>query len=452
MKNCLMMLWMLWMCACTSSTKPDDIELTFDVTQPTAGQVVLVYHTTICEIPLDEQGHAVLTLPDVDATHARIFYGQQDKTIYMEKGDRAHITFDGNDYMHTFKFEGEKSPVVEYLNSVSVTPLEKETYALPLDEFVGKVKQKEQESLKLLEAHRLGDIGKFEKMEQGRLHYGLGGALLMYPIGHATFARDSVAYVPGETYYDLLRSYWKEDEDLIDVREYNNFIIELAHLLDEDGRGVTGYYPKSVAEMRYIADNVKNEKVKQRLLHEIAAPYVDQFGIKGITDMENLYNTYVKDSVLLADFRRRYDKWDMVTPGKPSPDFEGVDIDGNMHSLKDFKGKYVYIDMWATWCVPCMRELPSLKALEEKMAGKNIVFLGLSIDADKAKWEDRVNSGELTGVQLHIGPESSFKSAYNIEGIPRFILLDKEGKIINNDMSRPSSEDTERILNALEGI
>ena len=108
--------------------------------------------------------------------------------------------------------------------------------------------------------------------------------------------------------------------------------------------------------------------------------------------------------------------------------------------------------MWATWCAPCKRELPFLKKLEERFAGKDIVFLGLSIDYDKTKWEERVKSGELAGVQLHIGPQSSFKRAYNIDGIPRFILLDKEGKIINNNMSRPSSEDTEHVLDTLEGI
>ena len=163
-------------------------------------------------------------------------------------------------------------------------------------------------------------------------------------------------------------------------------------------------------------------------------------------------NFKVNQSALLADYKAKFDKWDLASPGKPSPDFEAVDVDGKEYSLKDFKGKYVYIDMWATWCAPCKRELPFLKKLEERFAGKDIVFLGLSIDYDKTKWEERVKSGELAGVQLHIGPQSSFKRAYNIDGIPRFILLDKEGKIINNNMSRPSSEDTEHVLDALEGI
>jgi thioredoxin-related protein len=96
--------------------------------------------------------------------------------------------------------------------------------------------------------------------------------------------------------------------------------------------------------------------------------------------------------------------------------------------------------------------MPYLKELEKKFEDAQIVFLGLSTDRDKAKWEEMVKGGGLTGVQLHLGPQSAFQKAYNVEGIPHFILLDKEGKIISNNMSRPSAHETLAALEALEGI
>ena len=96
--------------------------------------------------------------------------------------------------------------------------------------------------------------------------------------------------------------------------------------------------------------------------------------------------------------------------------------------------------------------MPNFRELVENFEGPNIAFLGLSVDKDKAAWEKMAASGQLAGVQLLLGSGSRFQSDYNIEGIPHFILLDKEGKIVNADMLRPSSEDTERILNELEGI
>ena len=96
--------------------------------------------------------------------------------------------------------------------------------------------------------------------------------------------------------------------------------------------------------------------------------------------------------------------------------------------------------------------MPYLKELEEKFADAQIVFLGLSVDKDKSAWEKMVSEGGMTGVQLYLGTGSSFQEAYRIESIPRFILLDKDGMIVSNDMSRPSDASTADALESLEGI
>ena len=158
------------------------------------------------------------------------------------------------------------------------------------------------------------------------------------------------------------------------------------------------------------------------------------------------------DPDLLKDFETKYEKWNLSKPGKISPDFQATDIDGKEWSLADFRGSYVYIDMWATWCNPCRKEIPHLKALEEMMKGASIKFVSLSTDGDRDKWAQFLREEQMSGVQLYIGPRSSFQKAYKINGIPRFILLDKEGRIISNDMSRPSAPETLTYLESLDGI
>ena len=138
--------------------------------------------------------------------------------------------------------------------------------------------------------------------------------------------------------------------------------------------------------------------------------------------------------------------------GDQAPTFKYLDINGKEVSLSDLKGKYVYIDVWATWCGPCQYELPHLKELEKKMHGKKIVFVSISCDKDKAAWEKMVKEQGLGGVQLHNGGDREFMTAFVISGIPRFILLDKEGKIVNPNMTRPSNPETEKTLKALKGI
>ncbi|CAM3961920.1 TlpA disulfide reductase family protein [Flavobacterium antarcticum] len=129
--------------------------------------------------------------------------------------------------------------------------------------------------------------------------------------------------------------------------------------------------------------------------------------------------------------------------GKPSPSFKNYESqNGKKVSLSDLRGKYVFIDVWATWCGPCKYEFPYIKELEKKYHGKNITFLSISVDRqkDKEKWKKMIVKEGLGGVQLLADNEieSQFIKDYFIEGIPRFILLDPQGNLISYDTPRPS--------------
>lgn len=146
--------------------------------------------------------------------------------------------------------------------------------------------------------------------------------------------------------------------------------------------------------------------------------------------------------------------------GKPAPAF--VDFEnykGGKNSLSDFKGKYVYIDVWATWCQPCIAQLPFLKKLEERYKGKNIEFVSVSTDdvnktaktwkGVRSKWRKMVKEKQMTGVQLWAGENNTLDQDYLITGIPRFILIDPEGKLIEYNSKRPFDE---RLIQQLDTL
>ena len=139
--------------------------------------------------------------------------------------------------------------------------------------------------------------------------------------------------------------------------------------------------------------------------------------------------------------------------GTVSPSFEYDNYNGGKTKLEDFRGKYVYIDVWATWCAPCRVEIPFLKKLEEKYHQKNIVFVSLSIDQvkDVEKWRKLIKDKELGGVQVFADKDwnSQFVKDYNITGIPRFILIDPNGNVVKADAQRPSSPTIEAEFDAL---
>ena len=142
--------------------------------------------------------------------------------------------------------------------------------------------------------------------------------------------------------------------------------------------------------------------------------------------------------------------------GTPSPKFSYESIDGKTVALDDLKGKYVYIDIWATWCGPCKREIPHLKEVEKEFHGKNIEFVSISVDRadDKQKWMDMVKEKEMVGIQLFADKDwsSDFVQAYKVMGIPRFILLDPNGNVVDPDAPTPSSPKLKTLLNGLSNI
>ncbi len=427
-----------------------DITVKFEVKNPLLTNVVLVYHQSVNEFAL-LNGEATARLEEMDALYAKVYYGEKNKEVYLQKGDEVTISFDANDFDNTFTVKGGNEKAVDYLNKIRLTNLPDESYALGWEAFKKAVTDKMASMKRLLKAHGFASDDKFRRMEEGRITYFYANAFLMYPVSHLYLTRDTTL-VLGKDYYNTLKKYVKEDADLVDIDEYRNYMVETSHVLDEAGKEIRQFYPKTLAEMSYMGEHFKNQKVRETLVHHVAFTYVECNGTEGIDDLKNLYYTYVTSPHLNALFKQACDKWDKAAVGRLSPDFAGVELDGRQLSLKDFRGKYIYIDMWATWCGPCQKELPFLKKLAEKFEGRNIVFLGLSIDADKAKWEARVKSGELCGTQLYIGKGSKFQTDYRISGIPRFILIDPNGRIVNPDMTRPSSEDTEKILNAQPGL
>lgn len=134
-----------------------------------------------------------------------------------------------------------------------------------------------------------------------------------------------------------------------------------------------------------------------------------------------------------------------------APNFNGKDAEGNTVSLSDFLGKLVYIDIWASWCRPCLAESPYYNELLKEYGSDNIEFLGISLDCEDQyqDWLDAIKHHEMNNTQIIIDScwESKFVTDYYIESIPRFILIGQEGEIIDFDAPRPSSDEIRPLLN-----
>ena len=118
------------------------------------------------------------------------------------------------------------------------------------------------------------------------------------------------------------------------------------------------------------------------------------------------------------------------------------DVKNNKHKISDLYGKVVYIDVWASWCGPCKREIPHLKELEDKFKDQKdkIAFVSISIDKSPSNWQKAVQKYDLNklGLQL-IDIDKVVSKNYRIYAIPRFILIGKKGELLLINAPRPSS-------------
>ena len=183
-----------------------DVMLDVKVESPVAPEVVVVYHNDMIPVRLDDEGNAQVALSGVDAAYLKLYHGREMLRLYVEGGDIATLTFKGGRMSSTYAFEGEKQPVVKYLNTVSLVSLPDEDYAVTFDDYTKRLSAKENDALKLLNANECSKIGDFKKMEEGRIRYSYAAALMMYPVGHALMARNPL-YTPEEAYYEAIREY-----------------------------------------------------------------------------------------------------------------------------------------------------------------------------------------------------------------------------------------------------
>jgi len=200
---------------------------------------------------------------------------------------------------------------------------------------------------------------------------------------------------------------------------------------------------------KLCVDNVKNDTIKGWYLINnilLRAKTYDQI-YRGNLAKIKPYILTTDQKAALIQFEKTIRKFE---DGEPAINFEGNTVDGKKVSLSDFTGKVVLVDVWATWCGPCKKEIPSLKSLEEEFYTKNVVFISYSIDElkDLAKWKKMVVDENLKGVQL-IG-DAAWKSPictnYSITGIPRFLVFSKKGTIVTIDAPRPSSPELKALL------
>jgi len=195
--------------------------------------------------------------------------------------------------------------------------------------------------------------------------------------------------------------------------------------------GYNRNYDDLDARVRYIAEHYADRNsilsVLPSLRKESDKPLIEKI-IKTLEAKNPNYQPLLDYKEAVAKAKAQKER---LAIGKEAPIFEFPTKEGKMVNLKEFRGKYLVVDFWASWCGPCRNEIPHMKELYEVYKGKDIEFLSVSIDKSKNAWKKAMRQEDMAWPQLQApGSGKDIMKEYQFSGIPYIILLDKEGKIV----------------------
>jgi thiol-disulfide isomerase/thioredoxin len=394
---------------------------------------------------------------NADLTQAALYivaYGRDKSTVFVNPGDTLFLNAEGQQFSRTLSFKGMLADENAYLSEKAL--LDRQRYSVKVKDY----KLGESEFIAAMDYTRKQNQSEFDKSAKEK-NFNSAFIKLMNDEITYEWATDRVNYKLyyefynkvenlelNDTYYDFLNDLNYDDASILGSVNYKNFISNYTTMsvqkeLASDESSALKDNGEALAKFNFINATFKDSDVVDFLLYTTLKQHIRYEGANGTKELLDIFNSSSNNENHKADILKDYAHWENLAEGDIAPTFNYADMNGTLHGLENFKGKYVYIDVWATWCGPCRKELPHLEELQEKYKNSDkIVFTSVSIDQDSNSWRKMVAEQEMQGVQLLADAawQSSIVRDYKISGIPRFLLIDPQGDIISVNAPRPSSE------------
>lgn len=434
-------------CACSPTPAPDYALISGTISQSNSSYLTIKGDQFSTDIDLYSNGTFSDTLR-VERGYYYLYAGREKTQLFLDKGYLLQLSADQSQFDNSLYFSGEDdgTKINNYLANKSrfenlLSSDLQALYSKNETDFGNAVQSWVDKINELLQVSEISDAD-FISLERRNIRYGYLTHLVNYEKYHQYATKNYNYMTPAGFEAPLDDLDIGNEQDFNYLSSYRNLIKSYISSLIERG-DIT----KAIESIRAVS----SQNIKTALLSELSNKIM-----VGQENIEQLYQgilSLTPDSTTLADLAHKMKKIRNLGVGMPSPTFAYSDISGQMISLSDLRGKYVYIDLWATWCNPCLKEIPALKVLQTTYSDAPILFVSLSIDAvkDFQKWQAMVRDKDLKGIQLFADQSwnSKFVTDYMITSIPRFILIDPNGNIIDANAPRPSNPEIRSILDRL---
>lgn len=409
----------------------------------------------------EQEGRFVFEIKLDKPVMATITAGSQRMNVYLEPGKDLTVVFDMEDVSGSLKFEGALASENQLLRTYAqdIEPafgrqvvFEKFREAQP-EEFAAFAMEMKETSLSFLHdfAGENPLSASFEKYFETDIRYQAYANMLNYPMYHAHYNQLAEAPQMPEGYYEFTKDALDISEEQLQVPSCVNFVSAYSqYYMTQHGKDMPEdlSYPD---RMMWAAENAFEGKARAFAVASAITIQFNHGDFSRAVEASEAFKAENSWQYLNDVLTTSHSNALRVAPGSEAPDFTLVDINGEEVSLSDFRDKVVYLDFWASWCGPCMREVPHAKELKKRFEGEeNLVFLYVSVDEDEQAWRRTVEQHNIQGVHLNVpGMRHEIAQSYNVQGVPSFFIIDKDGVIHNNNPSRPSGSTIDEELRAI---
>jgi thiol-disulfide isomerase/thioredoxin len=303
-------------------------------------------------------------------------------------------------------------------------------------------------------AHSPGVNKEFVRLEKARIQFWVWPPYNRYEYRYQLYTGKKAQ--PPDKFYDYLRTVDFNDPSFLQLSDFENFTstfldMKVFKAVQHDQQSYGDPYFKTRVLLKTIGETFTNQRVLDEIL------YRQMWGQIYYMDVNDslfaLVQNAIKSPQHVKKLQKLYRSLRKFQAGKAAPHFTFTDMSDRPYALKDFRGKYLLIDVWGIYCGPCIKELPTLKKIKAEFHDANITFIAVNFDGTKNAWIKSIKDLNLDGLQFMAkdGWQSEFQKAYEIDQVPTFVLIDREGRFIDARTKLPS-EGLRYVLNSLPAI
>ncbi len=452
-----------------------DAKISGKITNKLADEVQVSYYTNLLDYSqktqtakVSEDGSFSITVPVTEQyLQIQIQNGDQATETFIQSGDDLKLTVDGKNFDSTLKYTGKGAAVsnmmakhvLQYSMMIMFGSRMQQHYIKEQEEFISAANDEMKKELDFLESNKKGVPESFVQYWKAWYQYSVYDEMIRYTFMHKMMKERTSSVIMRKKDYAILDKVPVAfNDNYVSIPGYVSYVAELytnkySAMTDDDT--TTPQEKKNELRETYVNKQVNANMPPKTKEYYYAKNLYDNIKYSPVADVEKRYAGFLAsyknssyDTILSKAVAIKRKK----AKGAPAIEFDFTTMEGQQMKLSDLKGKVVYIDFWASWCGPCMRELPATKKVKEHFKDKDVVFLNVSIDDDMAAWKKAIEKNNITGIHTCEpgGWKSRIAQLYGVNSVPSYFLIDRNGKFASENTPRPS--ETEQLIKEIEAV